>query len=412
MAFLAPLALIGLSAVSIPLLVHLIRREQVPRIPFSTLRFLKRSRKKSVFFQQVQQWLLLLLRMAAFALLALAFARPFMAGELSTLTGFAPRSVVILIDMSMSMRRADYAAQARREARTVLDQLKHGEEAALIVFAEGSELVREWTTDLAQLDRLMETDVTPTFRETRYLPALKLADQLLESARYADQYVYLISDFQAVGFTATGTQWRMAPGVHVECVAIGTPEAPNLAVTDVKTPARLLRDGQESRVLARVKSLGTLHRDEARVHLTLNNQEVSVQTADLRGKSEAVVEFTTNFVAQGLNRGVVSVEDAGLTADNEFFFTVNVLPPIRVLCVNGEASDRWHEDETYWLRQALEAAERAPHRVTVVTPGSFAADECARSLLDAGRISANRSFRQMPLESGPTQETPRLFVRL
>ena len=77
MSFLSPWFLLGLLGVGIPLAIHFSRKQKAEKIFFSTLRFLKRTPKKMIFFQQIQQWLLLLARAAIVALLAVAFARPF-----------------------------------------------------------------------------------------------------------------------------------------------------------------------------------------------------------------------------------------------------------------------------------------------------------------------------------------------
>ncbi|MBW1764477.1 MAG: BatA domain-containing protein, partial [Deltaproteobacteria bacterium] len=108
MSFISPWFLFGLLGIGIPLLIHLIRREKAAKLAFSTIRFLKKVPKKMTLFQEFQQWLLLLVRIAIIALLAIAFARPFLTAAFSNLAGIAPRSTIILVDTSMSMGYSDY----------------------------------------------------------------------------------------------------------------------------------------------------------------------------------------------------------------------------------------------------------------------------------------------------------------
>ncbi|MCA9209296.1 MAG: BatA domain-containing protein, partial [Planctomycetales bacterium] len=77
MSVLVPLYLAGLGALSLPVLFHLIRRTPRGHQPFSTLLFLSPSPPRLTRRSRLDHWLLLLLRAAALALLALAFARPF-----------------------------------------------------------------------------------------------------------------------------------------------------------------------------------------------------------------------------------------------------------------------------------------------------------------------------------------------
>jgi hypothetical protein len=91
MGLLNPLLLLLAGAAAVPLLLHLLQRHQGPRVVFPALRYLRRAEKESARRIRLRQILLMLLRMAAVLLLALAAARPF--------TGFGgaatrrPRSV-------------------------------------------------------------------------------------------------------------------------------------------------------------------------------------------------------------------------------------------------------------------------------------------------------------------------------
>ncbi len=134
MVFLTPLVLIGLLAALIPVAIHLIRREKPPKVMFSTIRFLKKTSKKLVLFQHLQQIALLLLRAAVIVLLVLAFARPLFNQSVARLLDADPQSAVILLDLSMSMRWQDNFDQAKAEALAVVDRLSGGDELGLIAF--------------------------------------------------------------------------------------------------------------------------------------------------------------------------------------------------------------------------------------------------------------------------------------
>src|SRR3974390_3565036 len=77
MSFLTPLFLAGLGAVAVPILIHLIQRERKRVVQFPSLMFLQRIPYQSVRRRRIRHWFLLAMRVAAVALLVLAFARPF-----------------------------------------------------------------------------------------------------------------------------------------------------------------------------------------------------------------------------------------------------------------------------------------------------------------------------------------------
>jgi len=77
MSFLAPLFFAGLAAIAVPILVHLIQRERKDVIEFPSLMFIRRIPYQSVERRRIHNWLLLLMRVAAMALIIAAFSRPF-----------------------------------------------------------------------------------------------------------------------------------------------------------------------------------------------------------------------------------------------------------------------------------------------------------------------------------------------
>src|SRR3954469_15070213 len=99
MGFLAPLYMIGLLAVGIPILLHLIRRTPQGRQMFSSLMFLSPSPPRLTKRSRLSNILLLLLRATIVTLLALAFARPFFHwGENQERQQSSGRRILFLVD--------------------------------------------------------------------------------------------------------------------------------------------------------------------------------------------------------------------------------------------------------------------------------------------------------------------------
>ena len=68
MSFLSPLFFLGLGAIVIPILVHLIQRERKRVVEFPSLMFLQRIPYQSVRRRRLRHWFLLLMRAAAIVL--------------------------------------------------------------------------------------------------------------------------------------------------------------------------------------------------------------------------------------------------------------------------------------------------------------------------------------------------------
>jgi hypothetical protein len=76
MAFVNLSLLLGGLLAAIPVVLHLVLRQQPKRVTFPALRFLKERQESNRRQLQLRQWILLFLRCAALALLAAALARP------------------------------------------------------------------------------------------------------------------------------------------------------------------------------------------------------------------------------------------------------------------------------------------------------------------------------------------------
>ena len=137
MGFLVPLYLAGLSALTLPLIFHLVRRTPRGRQEFSSLMFLSPTPPRLTRRSRLDQILLLLLRLAALALIAFAFCRPFLReAALLSQSDLAGRRVALLIDTSASMKRGDLWQQATKLAQKQLDELNPQDDVALFAFSD------------------------------------------------------------------------------------------------------------------------------------------------------------------------------------------------------------------------------------------------------------------------------------
>ena len=395
MVFLTPIFLTGLLAALIPIAIHLIRREKPPKLMFSTIRFLKKTSKKLILFQHIQQWLLLLLRSVVIILLVLAFARPLVDQSVARLLDANPKSVVIMLDDSMSMRYGTSFEEAKAAALQIIDDLAAGDEVALIKFSTAAGVVRELTTDLDSVRSLINGLDQAGYGATRYMPNLRLADQLLETSRFDNRSVYLISDFQQIAMQGTEEGWKLAPGVAFIGIDVGAESSSNLALTDVRSPQQLLEDAAEQQILIRVRSTGTLYLDSGEITLRIDGQVIDRAPVDLTDRSEEVISFDVTFDTQGTHVGEVRVTGDSFDADNSYFFTVDVLPKIRVLLVNGEASDDWFDDEGYWFGLALSSAAESPFVLEHIEPAALSAASLRQNdvavLLNVGNLNSSQA---------------------
>src|SRR5213592_926218 len=103
MGFVAPLVLVALGALAVPVFVHLIQRERKRVVQFPSLMFVQKIPYQSVRRRRIRHWALLAMRCAALLLIVAAFARPFLKQEIAAAAAVGgTREIVVLLDHSAS----------------------------------------------------------------------------------------------------------------------------------------------------------------------------------------------------------------------------------------------------------------------------------------------------------------------
>src|SRR5512136_2377717 len=121
MSFVNPLFLLGSLAVAVPILLHLIKREHARKIEFPTLMFLRRISKRTIRYQKLRHLLLLLLRILALLLIAMAFMRPYREKtQAAEAIGKITTAHIIVVDHSLSMGYQGRWDRAKKAAADII----------------------------------------------------------------------------------------------------------------------------------------------------------------------------------------------------------------------------------------------------------------------------------------------------
>jgi hypothetical protein len=353
MGLLAPLALLGLAAVAVPVLVHLTQRDRSEEIPFPTLMFLERIPYQAVRKQKIRHLLLFSLRVGALALLALAFARPFFGGEVPVAAGSgAPVDRVVVLDRSMSMQAGDRWADAVSAARDAVRGVPAGGRSALVHFTDepigAAPLSVDPTLALTVLDTLRPND-----RATRLAPALQVAASLLDDPD-RDREVVLISDLQTSAWPE-GSRYALPEGVSLQVRGVGGSEAnPHLAGLRVLTAAPgedPETDPGRVRVSALVADASGLGPD-AEVILELDGTEVDRASLTGDGRPTVPVSLEAPLGDRAQPTGTLRLVGGGargLATDDVLRFVAGAPIPVQVLVLDDSPDGA----ESLYLERAL-----------------------------------------------------------
>jgi hypothetical protein len=357
MSFLAPLFLIGTAAAAIPVVLHLLRREPRERVKFAAVRLLRPSPTETADRRRLRELLLLALRVAALALLAFAFARPFAKPAVPANDGPA---TIVALDTSLSLSAPGQFARAQRLAREAIGGAPAGAPVGVVTFSDVAEVAARPSEDRSLAMAAVDA-ASPSFGATSYRGALTTAAQILNDGRGT---IVVVTDLQSTGWDAGSA--ALPEGARIEVVDVGPPP-PNLAVT----AARVVDD----RIVASILNASP----EAR---TAN---VAVRI-DGRLAGEAVASIAAGQaadVALPAGRGVaaeVEVDDkAGVGGDNVRYLVLDSAdrPSVLVLTTLGDGTG-----DGLYVHHALAAEGRSGASYQVV-----GANAAGLSSWDASRLS-------------------------
>jgi len=389
LSFLNPILLFGAAAVAVPILIHLLNQRKVERVTWAAMRFLQAAVERNKRRLRVEDLVLLLIRCATIALLALALARPALPGAAGGMFGRGGVAAVVLLDNSGSMGLSDGVATRFDNAKTAAEQaieaLPSGSSAAVLLASDGvAALVAEPTLDL-NLARKSVREAKLSDRGTDLLPAVRRAVETLRRKPSGGRELYLVTDGQAVGWRQleeVRTLLADAKGeVRAHVVLVGPPEsgANNLAVTGLSIDGGLVTVERPVRVEATVANFGLADAANVRVTLSVNGEPASDEaTIDAIpvGGSRSVPLFA-RFRAAGTAAVTASIEHDRLPRDDARTLAVRAFDRMNVLLVDGSPGKTGRESETFFLQNALvpvpaRQAERHFVRTSTIAPTELA----------------------------------------
>ena len=374
MAFLAPLILVGLAALAVPVIIHMVYREQKDVVEFPSLMFIRKIPFRSYRRQRIRHWLLLLLRCAALALLVTAFARPFFrVAALGAVTSGA-REVVMLMDRSYSMAYGDRWDRAKTAADDVIAGLAPDDRATLIFFDSGAESGPRSMIDRASLSGLV-SGAELGAGTTSFGPALKLAERIFEESRLPRLEAVLISDFQRSGVeSAAGV--RFPEGTVLTPVPIGDERTANVSVAGVSFEREYFSGRERVAVSARVTNRGAEPVDGVEVTLEVAGREAESLRTDLPASGSSTVDFQPVTFETAAMIGAVRIAPDQLPTDDVFYFTA---APGQVVTVLLVGNDRGGRDAGLYFRRALGIGSSPAFEVVQTTVGAFNASDLSGS---------------------------------
>ncbi len=296
------------------------------------------------------EYLLLIIRTLIILLVIAAFARPAIRGGFATKVGaHAKTSVVVLLDNSYSMgyetKDGPVFGLAQKRAKKILEQLKEGDEASLILFASQPKLINPQPTyDFKNLIKYLDEEVMLSAEKTDVGEALKIAYEILKDSKNLNQEIYLITDMEKSGWFSLHPDLLSSERKkgRLYLVDVSPAEKQNLCIEEINFGNQLIEKGKPFQITVKIANYSSQPTRDLLVGLYLDGKRVSQTDVDIGRGERVTVKFMPTVEEAGIHTGFFELTDDDLLIDNRRFFAFKIPEKIDVLLVGENQRDTHH----------------------------------------------------------------------
>lgn len=361
-SFTSPWFLLGLLGLALPILIHLLTRQQQTRLRFSAVYLLQQAQKNSVRKSRPNKLLLLLLRCLAITFLCLALAHPILSsGGLDDFLMSRPSANVFILDDSYSMSAtSDSGTLFQRATRTLselIEKMPGNHSFSLVLASDPARIVQDWTTDPGSILKWLNA-AQASYRTTSIGKAVTQAADLLNAAPQEVKRIFILTDMDQNGwdrdeFPTAFEEGKLYPIKVIDFSKVQT-GLNRALVRKVKLNQEFLTNRRIIRVQATIVNLLPDRAiPQLPVTLFVNGKRQSEGVVDLPAQGEATHEFSFPLLTSEPVSGAVEIGEDALTADNRRLFVFQPNRKIRVLVVDGDPRGVAHQHDSFYVEKAL-----------------------------------------------------------
>lgn len=332
-----PNMLWGLLALALPVLVHLFNFRKTKRVYFSNVSLLKQVDTKVSSARKLKHLLILLARMLFIAAVVIAFAQP--VKKAGSLKDLPPGINGIYLDNSQSM-------QNMRDNRRLLDLAVIKIDELLTLLNRSSNL-QLTTNDFEGEDQWVSASggVRDRLTTVRYSETERDLRQVYQRERSVAQkhnpsggnHFFWFSDFQkSTAGDLAALKVDSLDVVHL--IPVAGKASHNVFVDSLWLNVPFVREMQNNVLSVRVFNSGNKAVEKLPLKLYVDEVQISTSSIDLEPESYGTARFNFTVSTRGVHKGRISFDDEPITFDNDYYFTLEASPSLRVLHLYGARS--------------------------------------------------------------------------
>lgn len=333
--FVYPLFLWTLTAISIPIIIHLFNFRRYKKVYFTNVRFLKELQLESQSKSRLKELLILLSRILALTFLILAFAQPVLMDEQNATINLKQKNIGLYIDNSFSMEGVNKQGQlfenAKKIAKDIVGTYKTNDKFHLITNDFEGKHQRLYSKEDV-LTEINELKISPSVK--LYSDVFKRQCEFLNDQENKSTFLYAITDAQKSSFNLTDLKNDSINRLTV--VPISANETNNVYIDSCWFESPLQQKGftQKLNVVIQNKSQNSI--DAGTVRLTVNGNQTSIGSFSVESNAKINLVISFTIKNEGLNYASLKIDDYPITFDDELYFTFNSKTIINTVLIGGK----------------------------------------------------------------------------
>ncbi len=342
MSFNYPQFLWALTALAIPLIIHLFNFRKTTRIFFSNTRFLRQIKQETTQKRKLKQYLVLASRLLFLLFLVLAFAQPFLPAR-EQLT--SQRNLVVYLDNSYSM-----SAPVREKVRALDAGVGYVRDIVELFPAETR--FKLLTNDFAPFSNSFKSksEILDQLSQVRLSPVSRSFNEVVKRIGEPGNTVFWISDFQKSTF---GNESLLDSAWQVRLVPVEYPQVSNVFVDSIYLNNPFIIGGEKNSIRVRLRNEGPRTLDGLVTKLTINGIQAATSSVTIEPNSFVETSFDLSRGLKGYNQVVFSFSDFPVSFDNEFYFTLNYSGRLRIVEIKPDTRAT-HVENVYGNRELFD----------------------------------------------------------
>ncbi len=316
----------ALTALSLPIIIHLFNFRKTTRVYFSNIKFLKQVKQETTQKRKLKKYLVLASRLLFILFLVLAFAQPFLPAREQISD---QKNITIYLDNSFSM-----SAPVAEKIRALDAAVSFVREIVELFPAETR--FKLLTNDFAPFSNSFKagSEIIDQLAQVRLSPVSRTLEEITRRIGERGNTVFWVSDFQRSTLgeeIVTDSTWQL------RLVPVGYEKLSNVFVDSVFLDNPFVIGGEKNSVRVRLRNDGPRALEGLVTRLAINGVQAATSSVTVQSNSSVETSFDLSGSLTGFNKAVFSFSDFPVSFDNEFYFTLNYSGKLGVIEIKPDA---------------------------------------------------------------------------